>query len=69
VGTGIGPRGQTQVSSLEFRGFRVWGSVSSLPGEKKKGKTLQEGMVLTCTDSHGPQFLHGLVQESAAVCS
>ncbi len=55
--------------SLGVLGFRVWGSVSSLPGEKKKGKTLQEGMVLTCTDSHGPQFLHGLVQESAAVCS
>jgi hypothetical protein len=55
--------------SLGVLGFRVWGSVSSLPGEKKNAKTLQEGMVLTCTDSHGPQFLHGLVQESAALCS
>lgn len=55
--------------SLGVLGFRVWGSVSSLAGEKKNAKTLQEGMVLICTDSHGPQFLHGLVQESAALCS
>jgi hypothetical protein len=42
VGTGIGPRGQTQVSSLEFRGFRVSGLGLSLiitRGRKKRKKS------------------------------